>query len=226
MDGDFVFVRTWQGSILVSTSLLPRSFDPNSSHPDSKHPYNNSRESQTASRLQHRNSSRLVTAPPPPVPNYWHHRPHAAAAGGNAVDCDENFFYAPSPSISLDSTASNPAQMYSPVYTPRTDDDAASIPDAYPSFSPPESVGSGFSHNSPGPEWGDTFVATDSSLFPAAQCYCSISAMGLPSASGSGWSDDGKTQSFGHEQNLGLPLAWNEFQGSAKTPNLRLGSMY
>ncbi|KAG6031628.1 hypothetical protein E4U40_007002 [Claviceps sp. LM458 group G5] len=227
MDGEFVFVRTWQGSIMVSTSLLPRSFDQNSSHPDSNHPYNNSRDSNTASRLQNRNNSHLATAtppPPPPVPNYWHHRPHAAAAaGGNGVDYDENFFYAPS--TSLDGTASNSAQMYSPVYTPRTDDDVASIPDVYPSFSPRESVGSGFSHHSPGPEWGDTFVATDSSLFPAAQCYCSIPAMGYPSAPGSGWSDDGKTQSFGHEQNFGLPLAWNDFQGSAEMPKLQLGSM-
>ncbi|KAG6115252.1 hypothetical protein E4U14_000962 [Claviceps sp. LM454 group G7] len=231
MDGEFVFVRTWQGSIMVSTSLLPRSFDQNSqnsSHSDSNHPYNKSRDSDTASRLQHRNSSHLVTAtppPPPPVPNFWHHRPHAASAGGNGVDYDENFFY--TPSTPLAGTPSNSAQMYSPVYTPRTDDDAASIPDAYPSFSPRESVGSAFSQHSPGPEWGDAFVATDSSLFPPAQCYCSIPAMGLPSsAPGSGWSDDGKTQSFGHEQNFGLPLAWNECQGSAKTPNLQLGSMY
>lgn len=158
--------------------------------------------------------------------SFMHRQHHSTVRPQSMLTLYERVSRYPYIAQRTDTEINSPAQMYSPVYTPRTDDDAASIPDAYPSFSPRESVGSAFSHNSPGPEWGDTFVATDSSLFPAAQCYCSIPAMGLPSAPGSGWSDDGKTQSFWHEQNFGLPLACNEFQGSAKTPNLQLGSMY
>ncbi|KAG5982547.1 hypothetical protein E4U55_001734 [Claviceps digitariae] len=227
MDGEFMSVRTWQGSIMVSTSLLPQSFDERTSYPNGSIRSNNSWESETLPRSQHRNNAHMVTAtppppPPPPVPDYWHHGTQptggngvgggggAAAACGNVFDFDANSFYAPSPPF--DPAVSNP------VYTPRTDDDAASIPEAYPLFSPWESVGAAFSYHPSGHEWGDASFATDPSLFPAAECYYSVPSTKLPAQAGTAWRGDGNVQSLRHETHFGLLPALSEGPGSMTRP--------
>jgi len=105
MDDEFMSVRTWQGSIMVSTSLLPQSFD--ESYPNSSIRSNNPVESNTVPHPQYRNNAHVVTATPmrpapPPVPDYWHHGTQAAsgaasaASGANLFDFDANFYYSPS----------------------------------------------------------------------------------------------------------------------------------
>ncbi|KAG5989223.1 hypothetical protein E4U54_004390 [Claviceps lovelessii] len=217
MDGEFMSVRTWQGSIMVSTSLIPQSFDERTSFPNGGL-RSNSHVSDDLPRSQHRSNAHMVMATPPPpapppVPDYWHHGTHAPAAaaavggggdggggggcGGNGFDFDGNLFYAPS--SRYDSAVSGYMQPYSPVYTPRTDDDAASIPEAYPLFSPWDSVDAGISHHSSGHEWGDASFATDPGFIPAAECYYSAPVMNLPAPSGMLWTDDGNVQILRHE---------------------------
>ncbi|KAG5917933.1 hypothetical protein E4U42_007064 [Claviceps africana] len=233
MDGQFVSVRTWQGSIMVSTSLLPQSFDERTYYPNTGTRSDDSRESDTLPRQQHRSNSHMMTAtspslPLPPVPDYWRHGPQAAAVGGagsgNGFELDGHFSYAPS--SPFDSAASSFAQTYSPTYTPRTDDDAASIPDAYPLFPPWETTGAGFSHHPPGNEWGDTSFATDPNFFPAAQCYCSAPAINMPAPGGMVWRDDCHGQGWRHETHFSPPATSSERSGSMKRPGTNFGSVF
>ncbi|KAG6038064.1 hypothetical protein E4U41_004598 [Claviceps citrina] len=226
MDGEFVSVKTWQGSIMVSTALLPQSFGEKTD----MYSIENSTDSQpwrsdSLPRSQHQNSH-AVTAPPPPppVPNYWHHGPDAAITG-NGFDSDAHLFDGAF-SSSFNTAFSSYAPIYSPVYTPRTDDDAASIPE-YPLFSPWESVAAGFPQQSPGVDWGDAVVATDSSLFAATadRCYCSVPPTGLL---GQAWTDLMHHDSLEHEALFTLPSAWDHYEclGSTKRPNLDSGPVF
>ncbi|KAG5931268.1 hypothetical protein E4U53_001859 [Claviceps sorghi] len=233
MDGEFVSVRTWQGSIMVSTSLLPQSFDERTSYPNTGTRSNNSRESDTLPPQQHRNNAHMVTAtspslPPPPVPDYWRHGPQAAggggAGGGNGFEFDGNVFYAPS--SPFESAVSSFAQTYSPVYTPRIDDDAASLPDAYPLFSPWETAGAGFSYHSTGNEWGDVSFATDPNFVPAAECYCSAPGLNMPAQDGTIWRDDSNLQTLRHDTHFSLPPSSSERSGSLKRPGTNFGPVF
>ncbi|KAG6008427.1 hypothetical protein E4U21_004449 [Claviceps maximensis] len=230
MNDEFMSVRTWQGSIMVSTSLLPQSFD--ESYTNTSIRPNNPPGSTSSPRPQYRNDSHTEAATPPPpapppVPDYWHHGSQATVVagtvGGNPFDFDGNFYYAPSSPI--ESSISSHMPTYSTASTPRLDDDVASLQE-YPLFSPWGNPGAGFSNDSPSLDWNDMSFAANPGFSPATGYYCSAPTTNWPAQPGTPWRNDGHVQSLRHDTLSHMPPTMSECPGSLKRQGTDLGSVF
>ncbi|GAB0133263.1 hypothetical protein EsDP_00001675 [Epichloe bromicola] len=229
MDGEFVSVKTWQGFIMVSTSLLPQSFDEKTRiYPENHHCSLDStlRVGTAPPLLQHGNSHLATTRRRPPIPDYWHHEFRNGDMTATGFDSDANLFHTSSSSSSSSNSNSAvssaySAQSYSPVYTPRTDDDAASIPDTFSSlFSPWESSAAGVGRKF-SVDWEDPAVNADASFFPL-DSYAHPAA-GLLSQPGFDLMDEANPEPCRYEAHFTMPTHFSELQGSIKRRRVDAG---
>lgn len=105
-------VKTWQGFIMVSTSLLPQSFDEKTRiYPENHHCSLDStlRFDTTPPLLQHGNSHLATARRRPPIPDYWHHEFRNRDMTANGFDSDATLFHTSSSSSSSSNSNSNSA---------------------------------------------------------------------------------------------------------------------
>ncbi|KAK2595326.1 hypothetical protein QQS21_006926 [Conoideocrella luteorostrata] len=165
MEDDFLPVITWQGLIMVSTSLLPQSSDEKRRIYSDSNMYNLNIQVDTTMPPLNGHNLQMDASGRPPVPNYWQHEHYTPATSTNDLDPEMSSYHTPSASDSAASSTYS-VQSNSPAVTPQTDDDTFFTPGLYPPvFLPWESTASGGECNSP-IDFEDQTANTSARFFP------------------------------------------------------------
>ncbi|KZZ90241.1 hypothetical protein AAL_07342 [Moelleriella libera RCEF 2490] len=162
MEDDFVPVNTWQGCIMVSTSLLPLSNDEKTRiYPECR---DQMMQVGTTGQQGDGRGPQATASRRPPVPDYWNHEPHKGV-GAAMASHNMGSLYSPSPSSSATMSAYS-IHAQDPVMGFRNEEDCMSThASGAPLFAPWAPTMFDAQSYSP-TDWEDATAATSPASLP------------------------------------------------------------